>query len=71
MQINPELTLEKAKTFTRQKKAFREQQLMLESTTKRRPHQWTKSKDRTRKATGPNLTHSSLPWQDSNLPNCV
>ena len=34
MQMDPELTLEKAKTFTRQKEAIREQQLMLESTTK-------------------------------------
>ena len=32
--MDPELTLEKAKTFTRQKEAIREQQLMLESTTK-------------------------------------
>ena len=34
MQMDPELTLEKAKTFTRQKEAVREQQLLLESTTK-------------------------------------
>ena len=34
MQMDPELTLEKAKTLTRQKEAVREQQLMLENTTK-------------------------------------
>ena len=33
MQMDPELTLEKDKSFTHQKEAVREQQLMLESTT--------------------------------------